>query len=61
MKNYKRKMPNNFIPKGTDLLHDPLYNKGTAFTQKERRLLNLEGLLPPHILPLNEQKVKILG
>jgi len=53
-------MPEKFLPKGTDLLHDPLYNKGTAFTPKERSQLNLEGLLPPHSLNQDEQKMKIL-
>ncbi len=32
---------------GKALLRDSLLNKGTAFTEDERRALNLEGLLPP--------------
>jgi malate dehydrogenase (oxaloacetate-decarboxylating) len=31
---------------GTDLLRDPMQNKGTAFTAEERRRLGIEGLLP---------------
>lgn len=31
---------------GYDLLHDPRFNKGTAFTAAERRKYGLEGLLP---------------
>ncbi len=38
------------------LLHQiPLLNKGTAFTKDERRLLGLEGLLPPHIAEMSSQ------
>ncbi len=34
---------------GFQLLHLPLLNKGTAFTDSERTLLDLHGLLPPRI------------
>ena len=37
------------------LLNDPLTNKGTAFTDAERDHFGLHGLLPPHILTLEEQ------
>jgi len=47
--------------KGVALLHNPLLNKGTAFSSIERRLLNLEGLLPPHISTQTEQKMKVLS
>lgn len=40
---------------GYDLLTDPLLNKGTAFTQDERDLFELNGLLPPSIGTLNGQ------
>lgn len=37
------------------VLYDPLRNKGTGFTQKEREALGLEGFLPYHIFTLEEQ------
>ena len=40
------KVPPDF-PRGVKLLHDPVRNKGTAFTAEERALLGLRGLLPP--------------
>ena len=40
---------------GWDLLADPLLNKGTAFTETERDLFGLHGLLPPHVGTLDEQ------
>jgi malate dehydrogenase (oxaloacetate-decarboxylating)/malate dehydrogenase (oxaloacetate-decarboxylating)(NADP+) len=40
---------------GSALLRDARYNKGAAFTRKERIDLKLEGLLPPHISTQDEQ------
>ncbi|WP_027483178.1 NAD-dependent malic enzyme [Deinococcus pimensis] len=40
---------------GFSLLRLPLMNKSTAFTHEERRLLDLEGLLPPHVSTVDEQ------
>src|SRR5438309_11562940 len=40
---------------GTEVLNLPLMNKGTAFTEDERRDLGLQGLLPPHVETLDEQ------
>ncbi|MDZ4225136.1 MAG: NAD-dependent malic enzyme, partial [bacterium] len=45
--------------KGIDLLHDPLLNKGTAFTKKERKAFGLEGLLPPRVVLLEEQVARV--
>jgi malate dehydrogenase (oxaloacetate-decarboxylating) len=48
---------------GYDLVNQPALNKGTAFTDKERDLFHLHGLLPSHIGTLNEQvarRIKVL-
>ena len=42
------------LPRGIDLLRDPLLNKGTAFTREERQSMGLRGLLPPHVLTQDE-------
>ena len=48
------------FPRGLELLHDPVMNKGTAFTAEERDVLGLWGLLPPRICTLEEQEVRVL-
>ena len=48
------------LPKGSQILHEPLLNKGSAFSQKERELLHLNGLLPPKVLTIEQQKSRIL-
>lgn len=40
---------------GFDLINTPRWNKGTAFTDEERDLFHLHGLLPPHVGSLDEQ------
>lgn len=40
---------------GYDLLNNPRLNKGTAFTEEERDVFALHGLLPPHVGSLEEQ------
>jgi malate dehydrogenase (oxaloacetate-decarboxylating)(NADP+) len=47
--------------RGISLLRDPLLNKGTAFTQKERARLGLRGLLPPHVHSQEEQMQRSLA
>ncbi len=48
------------FPKGRDLLRQPRWNKGSAFTEEERRFFHLEGLLPPQVFDLNTQISRVL-
>ncbi len=41
--------------RGLDLIRDPMLNKGTAFSEKERDEFNLYGLVPPHVSTFEEQ------
>ena len=45
---------------GVDVLHDPLWNKGTAFSELERDRLGLSGLLPPVVRTIDQQKERVL-
>ena len=45
---------------GSQSLHDPLLNKGSAFSLKERVAFNLNGLLPPKVLTIEDQKNRIM-
>ncbi|KAK4476422.1 hypothetical protein RD792_015575 [Penstemon davidsonii] len=38
-----------------DILHDPWFNKGTAFSMTERDRLDLRGLLPPNVMSSEQQ------
>jgi len=49
-----------WFPRGTAVLRDPSLNKGTAFTDAERELLGLRGLLPPHVSTPEEQVTRVL-
>ncbi|MFT4540724.1 MAG: malate dehydrogenase (oxaloacetate-decarboxylating) [Planctomycetota bacterium] len=48
-KSYRTKL------RGINLIEDPLLNKGTAFSIRERSDLGLHGLLPPHVATIEEQ------
>jgi len=48
------------FPTGSDLLHDPRWNKGTAFTEAERDHFGLRGLLPPRVFTQEEQQHRVL-
>jgi malate dehydrogenase (oxaloacetate-decarboxylating) len=46
-------------PTGYTLLDTPLLNKGSAFTEEERREFGLTGLLPPHPSTIAEQLARV--
>ena len=52
----KRAMPG----KGIEWLHNPVFNKGTAFSEAERDALGLRGLLPPHVHTMDEQVLRVM-
>ncbi|MBA0579087.1 hypothetical protein Gorai_021353, partial [Gossypium raimondii] len=41
--------------RGTDILHDPWFNKDTGFPLTERDRLGLRGLLPPRVISFEQQ------
>ncbi|MCJ7725920.1 MAG: NAD-dependent malic enzyme [Acidimicrobiia bacterium] len=45
--------------RGRVLLEEPLLNKGTAFTPRERDALQLRGMLPPHTSTMEEQLQRV--
>ncbi len=42
--------------RGASLLEHPLLNKDSAFTEEERDLFELRGLLPPRVMTIEEQE-----
>ena len=49
------------LHRGVKILHDPVRNKGTAFTEDERDELSLRGLLPPRVHTMAEQELRVLN
>ena len=43
------------------LLHDPRRNKGTAFSDEERRALHIEGLIPPVVETMDLQVDRVIA
>ena len=46
---------------GQALLENPLLNKGSAFSEEERREFGLSGLVPPHVSTTEEQLARTYG
>ena len=55
-----RKKMRGEIPHGLEILHDPAFNKGTAFSLAERDHLDIRGLVPPGIATLEMQEARVL-
>ncbi|KAE9607576.1 putative malate dehydrogenase (oxaloacetate-decarboxylating) (NADP(+)) [Lupinus albus] len=49
------------VASGCSLLRDPQYNKGLAFTEKERDAHYLRGLLPPTVSSQELQEKKLMN
>ena len=47
--------------RGVKILHDPVRNKGTAYTEAERDYLGLRGLLPPRVHAPADQELRVLN
>ena len=47
--------------RGVKILHDPVRNKGTAYTEAERDYLCLRGLLPPRVHTPSDQELRVLA
>lgn len=46
--------------RGVDLLRNPRYNRGMAFSEAEREQLGVRGLLPPRVLDIHTQEARIM-
>ncbi|KAL3360695.1 hypothetical protein AABB24_013906 [Solanum stoloniferum] len=44
-----------------DILHDPWFNKGTAFSFTERDRLHIRGLLPPNVMSFEQQIARFMA
>ena len=52
-------MKAKYTKSGYEILHDPRLNKGTAFTDKERDMYGLHGLLPSRVENIEQQIVRV--
>eukprot|EP01147_Barroeca_monosierra_P007164 gene7164-9645_t len=42
-----------------ELMHDPIYNKGTGFTEREKDRFGLRGLVPPVVNTIDQQVARV--
>ncbi|XP_020260467.1 NAD-dependent malic enzyme 59 kDa isoform, mitochondrial [Asparagus officinalis] len=63
LRRYSAAMPGPCIvhKRGTDILHDPWFNKDTGFPLTERDRLGLRGLLPPRIISFEQQYERFMN
>ena len=47
------------IHRGSEILHNAVYNKGTGFNHSERERLGVRGLVPPRFFSIEQQAEKI--
>jgi len=47
------------LPSGMHLMTNPLLNKGTAFSHAEQNALGLRGLVPPRVVDMPEQLLRV--
>lgn len=52
--------PIRISSRGVQIMHNPLFNKGTAFKQGERDRLRIRGMLPSRIMNIHSQKERFL-
>jgi len=52
-------MEDKYTKSGYEILHDPRLNKGTAFTNNERDIYGLHGLLPSQVETIEQQIVRV--
>jgi len=52
-------MEGRYTKSGYEILHDPRLNKGTGFTNHERDMYGLHGLLPCQIENIEQQIVRV--
>src|SRR5438045_1898107 len=45
--------------RGQSLLNQPMFNKGSAFSEEERSAFGLRGLLPPMVSTLEQQQARV--
>src|SRR5215468_3773653 len=60
MSTHSETYPVSSHERGIKLIETPAQNKGTAFTDAERAAFGLEGLLPPSVETIDQQKLRIL-